>query len=86
MKGKRLANRSWEKQTYFKLENGFTVCVEWNQAYGNLVTHIEGNGEVWHGCNGIESLPECMQWAMEWWKPVAPGHWQMIMQPTIEQE
>lgn len=83
LKGKRLP-KSWEKQQYFLLENGYTVCVEWNQAYGEFVKSITKNDAKWLASNGLATLPQEMQWALAWVKPIAPGHWQTIMQPQIE--
>lgn len=82
--GKYNSRESWIKQSYFDLSNGYQVCIEHNQAYGELVTSISGNGDIWHACNGRDSLPDHMKWAMSWVVPIAEGHWQHVMVPNFE--
>lgn len=55
MKGKRLA-KSWEKQTFFLLDNGWEATVEWNQCYGEFVKALESpDGKRWQASNGKPS-------------------------------
>ena len=60
MKHTRL-DRSWEKQDWYLLENGWTACVEYNQSYGPFVKLLLGpgvtdscgdRGPVWCASNG----------------------------------
>jgi hypothetical protein len=53
--------RSWEKQTWYRLENGWTAVVEYNPSYGEFVKALLGpgvddpcgkDGPVWLACNG----------------------------------
>ncbi len=55
MKGKRLA-KSWERQQFFRLDNGWEATVEWNQCYGEFVKALKSpDGKVWQASNGKPS-------------------------------
>lgn len=84
MKGTFIKERSWEKQRYFRLDNGFTICTESMHDGRERVARIEHGSEVWCACNGRETLPKSFEWALAWVKPIAEGHWQTVMFPDFE--
>ena len=77
--------RSWSGRQWYDLENGCSICVEYNNHYGDLVKiiHYSVDGD-WYANNGLDSLPECFAWAKEWIEPIAEGHWKRVMRPDIE--
>lgn len=85
MKAKYDKERSWEKQSFFDLENDCSIRVEYNPFYGPLVTAIADFEGEWFACNGLESLPERFAFARAWIEPITPGHWQRVMKkPRLE--
>ncbi len=84
MKGSYIKEKSWDKRHYYRLDNGFTICTECMVDGRDHVVRIESGNEVWCACNGIETLPKSFEWALEWVKPIAEGHWQTVMFPDFE--
>lgn len=82
LNGKHNKEESWEKQNVYDLDNGYRVTVEYNQHYGDMVSRIDAPDETyyWHCSNGKDGLPE---FAREWIKPVAPGHWMTLVRPLF---
>ena len=79
---------SWEKQAVYDLDNGFTVTVEYNSHYGDMVTRIDTAREknypdtmVWHCSNGLDSLPE---WAEPWIEVVNPTANIRLVRPEFQ--
>lgn len=74
--------QSWEKQTFWKLENGWTAIVNFG-VYGENISQLIDNttGFRWQACNGREDLPE---FARAWVTPIAEGHWQTLVRPIFE--
>lgn len=84
MNGKFDSKQSWEKQQVFKLENGYTAIVSWNNSYGELVTCLtHPKLGTWHACNGLAELP---QFAHAWLKCINPTCGCQIVQPKFERE
>ena len=53
MKGTLEKSRSWEKQSFYMLENGLTVVIECNPTYGEMVTSvIDADNILWHCSRG----------------------------------
>ena len=84
MKGTFIKERSWEKQRYYRLDNGFTICTESMHDGRERVAKIEHCSGVWYACNGIYTLPKSFKWALAWVKPISEGHWQKVMFPDFE--
>ena len=84
MKGTYIKDRSWEKQRYYRLDNGCVICTESMWDGRDHVKSIESGSDVWYACNGIETLPKSFEWALEWVRPIAEGHWQKVMFPSFE--
>jgi hypothetical protein len=81
MNGIYLKDKSWEKQSYYKLDNGYTVRVEYNSCYGGVVAAIELNDEIIYHCsNGLKTAPT---WIKEWIEPIAENHWQKLIRPRF---
>ena len=80
MNGLYLKDRSWEKQSYYKLENGYTARIE-DSYYGPIVAAIESdNSIIYHCSNGVDSAPD---WVKDWIKPITQGHWQKTIRPCF---
>ena len=75
-------DKSWEKQSFYDLDNGYEIAVE-SSFYGcHLTTINDKNGNlIWHCSSGLNSLPA---WAHSWITPIAPGHWDKIVCPKIK--
>jgi hypothetical protein len=53
------SEESWEKQTVYTLSNGYTATIEFNRAYGDMISRFDwGKGNYWHCSNGLDRLPE----------------------------
>jgi hypothetical protein len=78
--GEKDLENSWGKQDYWKLNNGFTVIVEYSPHYGEYISQIFNSKIRYCACDGIEKFPD---WARAWIEPIAPGHWQTIMKPKF---
>ena len=69
MKGKYNTRQSWEKQSVYKLDNGWTATLEYNMSYGEFISrldapkgHLLGNGKpYWHCSDGLAHLPDFAQ-------------------------
>lgn len=80
MNGIYLKDKSWEKQSYYKLDNGYTVRLE-DSFYGNMVAAIELNDDIIYHCsNGLDSAPD---WIKDWIEPISEGHWQKLIRPRF---
>lgn len=84
MTGKFIRGKSWEKQKFFKLDNGYVVRVE-NSYYGDIVAAIHTDeGEIlYHVSRGHDAIPEKLTWLREWIHPIAEGHWDTIIRPDF---
>lgn len=69
MKAYRNADKSWEKQTVFDLENACQVTVEYNSQYGDFISCIEDKEGRWYCSDGVGRLPERFNWALTWVEP-----------------
>ena len=77
--------RSWSKQSYYNLSNGYTVVIENLPALGKFVVIIVDDrsentkycGNWYHG-DDIDSLPD---FAKDWAKPFRQGY---IVRPDFE--
>jgi hypothetical protein len=58
--------QSWEKQTFWKLNNGMTVIEEYNQCYGPFIKGIEDKDGAWHACDGRHTMEERFKFILEW--------------------
>ena len=64
MQGKYLKDRSWEKQSFYKLDNGFIVRIEFNQFYGDMVAAVLEDDEIiWHCSDSHKTAP---LWIRNW--------------------
>jgi len=85
MKGKYLKKRSWERQSFYKLDNGYIVVIEYNQHYGDMVSSVRSgknsNKVLWHCSNGSKNKPN---WLLSWEKPISKGHWQTLTRPCFD--
>lgn len=81
MKGKYLKEESWEKQSFYALDNGFIVVVEYS-ALTPMVSSVRKDGEIiFHCSDGMDKAPE---WIKSWEQPISKGHWQTIIVPMFE--
>jgi hypothetical protein len=60
MKASRNNVDSWEKQTCYDLENGWSAIVEFSPIYQNHITRLDNPERTtyWHCSNGLTNLPE----------------------------
>ncbi len=84
MKAKRLPE-SWEKQTWWQLENGFRICEEWSQCYGPFVKRMESPaGESWDASRG---QPPAGPFAFaEAWREGGTGHAARLIRPRFDKQ
>lgn len=53
MKATRDNKKSWEKQTLWKLENGWVATEEWNHFHGSFIKRLDSpEGKMWLASNG----------------------------------
>lgn len=83
MKAKHDNRQSWEKQQYWKLDNGWTAIVEFSPHYGDYITQLYNKDVKWQACNGLKDLPD---FAKDWVTPISPGHWQTLVRTNFEKD
>jgi hypothetical protein len=66
MTGRIIKRECWEKQHFFRLENGVKVCIEWNQHYGEFIKRLDDKDGYWVASNGLQTLPERFHFVLEW--------------------
>jgi hypothetical protein len=83
MNGKRNNRLSWEKQTYFDLDNGVRVCVEYG-FYGEFIKSAEDKEGVWYANKGQDTLPERFKFLLEWNEVVVKSCNDKLIRPKFE--
>jgi hypothetical protein len=71
MNGKYNRKESWEKQSVYDLDNGWSATLEYSH-YGEMVARLDSPDRktYWHCSNGIKDLPEfAREWLNggDWW-------------------
>jgi hypothetical protein len=93
--GKFDKRQSWEKQSVYKLDNGWTATLEYSH-YGEMVSRLDSpKGEIvsyknapqgkayWHCSDGHTDLPD---FARPWIKIVVPSAGTEIVCPGFEKD
>jgi len=83
MIGKYNYKLSWEKSQVFDLDNGARVYIEvdTHHTYGDMISCIEFNNNVWHCHNGLKDLPK---FANDWKEKVTPNSSSTLVRPRFE--
>lgn len=84
-----MPRQSWEKQSVWKLENGWIATVEYNTIYGGMISRLEApNGELlatgkayWHCSDGLSTLPD---FARLWVETVVQSSNTQLVRPRFD--
>lgn len=87
MKARILRDRSGEKQAWFLLENGVSICIERHTVYGDFVLameQIKPKGIVkWHTHSGFV-LPREFDFANDWREVVLESDGSTLIKPKFQ--
>ena len=81
--------QSWEKQSVYVLDNGWTATLEYNSCYGEMISRLDApKGQIlasgkpyWHCSDGLKDLPD---FARPWLEVVVKSCNDQLVRPGFD--